>query len=1303
MGKRVDFSARTVITADPNLSIDQVGVPRSIALRLTVPVVVTPHNIHELRDAVSRGPREHPGAMFIIHPNQQRTDLRFATPNSTMLEVGWIVERHLKDDDVILFNRQPSLHKMSIMGHRAKVLDWSTFRLNLSVTKPYNADFDGDEMNLHVPQSITARADAEGLMMVPRNIITPQSNRNVMGIEQDALLAVTRMTKRNIFLDKDVFMNSLMWLGDWNGEIPVPAILKPRPLWTGKQLFSMICPKVNYIALSAQPTGKDPHKFYLYDEEVLIIDGELIHGIVDKKIVGATAGSIVHVTFLDKGWELTRDFMNCVQTVVNYWMVNTSYTVGICDTVADAKTMVNITRSINEARDRVKTIMQSAQDGTMAGQPGKSLMEGFEFRVNEALNEARSSSGKSAQDSLHDRNGIKGTVLAGSKGSFLNISQIIACVGQQNVQGARIQYGFQHRTLPHFNKDDLGMESRGFVENSYLRGLTPTEMYFHAMGGREGLIDTAVKTSEVGYIQRRLVKSMETVSVRYDSTLRNSGGCVMQFLYGEDGMDATKIEGQKFDAYNMSNNDFKQRFCLDLSANDFGSSGGSAHDRKYYLDPDVISSCKKDQDLRLLLEDEYNQLLRDRAELRKVMLYRGDQANSSIYLPVNIDRLIRDAQRKFSIDLREPTTLHPRTVLEQIKGLLEDDLIVVRGDDPLSREAQANATLLFQIMIRMKFAVKRVLKEFRLNEKSLIWIRGEIFSKFMNALVNPGEMCGVLAAQSLGEVVTQMTLNTFHSSGIGGKNVTLGVPRLNELLNVAKNLRTPGVTVFLVKENARDNDKLKDLLITLEYLTLGDLVIKTEIHYDPDPLTTVVNEDFDFVSEYYAIPDEDFDPSLMSPWVLRIVLTDVSVKRITMEELAKRISEHYGNQLSVIHTDTNSEDKLLRIRIIVSEEDKYQEAEDISSGNDDHEFLRAIQQDLLENLCIRGVPGIKKVYPSMSKCSQWNEHDGMFEDTQEWIIETDGSNLAEVLAVPGVDHTRTTCNHVVEIFKVLGIEGARSALFIELRHVFSFDGAYVNYRHMACLSDCMTFGGYIMAISRHGINRGESGPILRASFEETVDVFMQSSLYSQSDVLNGVTENIMMGQLGKLGTGLVDLLVDHEKLKNALDNDEQEQGKVYTAFDMDNVTTPRVHTPHGASPRGSLWGAGDMTAYGGGAFSPSVSTPDSAYARSPAYVSSVHSPSYSPAHSPAFAGYGLHVPNTAAYSPTSPIYSPTSPAYSPTSPAYSPTSPAYSPTSPAYSPTSPAYSPTNATSSPYSPTNPAYSPTNAQYSPKDQN
>jgi len=777
MGKRVDFSGRTVITADPNLGIQQVGVPRSVAMNLTVPERVTAYNMHELSQLVANGPTQHPGAKHIIRSDGTRIDLRYVKNKSELLLAhGWIVERHLRDDDVVLFNRQPSLHKMSIMGHKAKVLDWSTFRLNLSCTAPYNADFDGDEMNLHVPQSLPARAEAELMMLSPRVIVSGQSNRPVMGIIQDTLLAVQKMTKRNCFITKDLCFNMLMWVSQWNGRIPIPAIIKPQELWTGKQLLSMILPPVNLKskASNGPPKGPDdepmPNTFNAYDHLVTIQEGELLEGTIDKKTIGSGMGGLIHTSWLDAGHEETARFMNQVQQLVNHWVLQSSFSIGACDAVADIDTMKQIESTINKAKLQVLDLVRKGQRGTLEIQPGRAMMESFEQLVNKVLNTARDHAGKSAQSSLDETNSVKAMVTAGSKGSFINISQIIACVGQQNVEGKRIPYGFKKRTLPHFSKDDLGPESRGFVENSYLRGLTPQEFFFHAMGGREGLIDTACKTAETGYIHRRLAKAMETVMARYDGTVRTSGEQVVQFLYGEDGMDAVWIERQDFDSLTLAKKEFDRSYVMTTSDADFGYDDQNIP----FLEGDTLEDCRSDPEVQLLFDREAETLREDQAILRVVMANReaGRESDESSYAPGNIRRVIQNALRQFRIDRGQPSDLHPRTVIQKVNALL-DRLVVVVGDDPLSIEAQTNATTLYRILVRSLLSSKRVLKEFRLSEAALNWVIGEVETRFHMAKVNPGEMTGVLAAQSIGEPATQMTLNVRRNCSLTSKELLM--------------------------------------------------------------------------------------------------------------------------------------------------------------------------------------------------------------------------------------------------------------------------------------------------------------------------------------------------------------------------------------------------------------------------------------------------------------------------------------------------------------------------------------------------
>ncbi|CAJ0748645.1 15317_t:CDS:2, partial [Entrophospora sp. SA101] len=292
MGKRVDFSARTVITGDPNISVDEVGVPRSIAQNLTFPELVTPFNLPHLQSLVERGPTEHPGAKYVIRDTGERIDLKYtlSSASSVRLQLGWKVERHINDGDIVIFNRQPSLHKMSMMGHRVRVMPYSTFRLNLSVTTPYNADFDGDEMNMHVPQSVETKAEISEICMVPKQIVSPQSNKPVMGIVQDTLCAVRKFTKRDCFLTKDLVMNIMMWVSNWDGILPIPCIIKPYPLWTGKQILSMIIPKgINSDNLrhSTHPDNENTD-ISPGDTRVVIEDGELLCGIVCKRTVGTS-------------------------------------------------------------------------------------------------------------------------------------------------------------------------------------------------------------------------------------------------------------------------------------------------------------------------------------------------------------------------------------------------------------------------------------------------------------------------------------------------------------------------------------------------------------------------------------------------------------------------------------------------------------------------------------------------------------------------------------------------------------------------------------------------------------------------------------------------------------------------------------------------------------------------------------------------------------------------------------------------------------------------------------------------------
>ncbi|KAF2148296.1 putative DNA-dependent RNA polymerase II largest subunit [Myriangium duriaei CBS 260.36] len=1330
MGKRVDFSARTVITGDPNLSLEEVGVPRSTARILTFPETVNAFNIDRLQQLVRNGPNEHPGAKYVIRDTGERIDLRHhKRAGEIQLQYGYKVERHIIDGDFVIFNRQPSLHKESMMGHRVRVMPYSTFRLNLSVTSPYNADFDGDEMNLHVPQSHETRAEVMNLCMVPLNIVSPQRNGPLMGIVQDTLCGVYKLCRRDVFMDYAQVMNILMWVPEWDGIVPPPAIVKPRARWTGKQIISLILPRgLNLIRGDSE--GPCP----LNDNGCLVHGGDLMYGLFSKKIVGASGGGVIHIIYNSLGWEAAVAFFNGCQRVVNYWLLHNGFSIGPGDTVPDAATAAGITAAIQTEKDKVADLTQKATDNTLEALPGMNLRETFESLVSKALNGARDTAGDVTEKSLKDLNNAVQMARSGSKGSAINISQMTAAVGQQSVEGKRIPFGFKDRSLPHFTKDDYSPESRGFVENSYLRGLTPAEFFFHAMAGREGLIDTAVKTAETGYIQRRLVKALEEVMAKYDGTIRNSMGDIVQFIYGEDGLDAVHIEAQKLDFINCSDKEFENKFRVDVM------------DDKLALSADILEQAneiKGDVEVQRHFDEEYEAIIADREFLRED---RTDD-DENFQLPLNIQRLIETAKTKFRIKDGARSDLDPRYVIPAVRDML-DNLVVVRGDDPLSTEAQVNATILFKALLRSRLAFKRLVKQYSLNKLAFDNVIGDISARFARSLVSPGEMVGVLAAQSIGEPATQMTLNTFHFTGISSKNVTLGVPRLKEILNVATNIKTPSMTVYQVPENCLDQAAAKDLRSKVEYTKLRNVTDETEIWYDPDVRSTVVEQDKDMVESYFIIPDEDAEsPENYSRWLLRIVLgrRQLLDKGLTVSDVAATIKREYRSEMSIIFSDDNADEQVIRIRPSLNVlEDKDEETQALEPDL----VLQRLQEHLLEHTTLRGVPGVDRAFVS-SKGKLRVKEDGsltVLKDDplcKEWFLDTSGVALKDVLVIEGVDATRTTSNHFIEIFNCFGIEATRAALMRELKQVLSFDGSYVNYRHLSLLVDVMTARGNLMAVTRHGINRADTGALMRCSFEETVEILFDAASSGELDDCRGVSENIILGQLAPSGTGEFDILLDREMLGTVVSRHHGMGAGAQTgaASPMDGGMTPyEIGSPvaegyaggpdYGASfspiiQAGIGEGTGDNFGYGGlGGLSPYSGGQSPSYAptspfsggmspASPGY--SPASPSYSPTSPGAFTSPGYAAtsprygsPASPAYNPTSPTYSPTSPAFgkgaSPTSPSYSPVSPSYSPTSPSYSPTSPNYSPTSpaykgATSPNYSPTSPSYSPTSPAYSP----
>ncbi len=539
-GKRVNFSARTVISPDPNISINEVGVPEMIAREVTVPVYVTDWNIEDMKVHIENGPKIHPGANYVIRPDERKIRVYEETKDSILekLEPGFVVERHLMDGDIVLFNRQPSLHRMSMMAHEVKVLPHKTFRLNLCVCPPYNADFDGDEMNMHVFQTEESRAEAKSLMRVQEHILSPRFGGPIIGGIHDHISGAYLLTREGSFFEEDHVLQMLK-----KSKIPFPK--RRNAKWSGKEVFSLLLPddlNMVYRAEICRKCDECLRQECKNDAYVVIEDGQLKSGAIDEKAYGAFSGKILDSIVKDYGTDKAREFLDSATKLAISGIMKRGFTTSTADEEIPKEAKDRIEELLSNAELKVEQLIEAYRNDELEALPGRSLRETLEMKIMQVLGESRDKSGEIAESYFGMDNHAVIMALTGARGSMLNLTQIAACVGQQSVRGGRIERGYSKRTLPHFKEGDLGAKASGFVHSSYKKGLDPLEFFFHAMGGREGLVDTAIRTAQSGYMQRRLVNALQDLSVQPDGTVRDNRGIIIQSKYGEDGVDPAKSD-----------------------------------------------------------------------------------------------------------------------------------------------------------------------------------------------------------------------------------------------------------------------------------------------------------------------------------------------------------------------------------------------------------------------------------------------------------------------------------------------------------------------------------------------------------------------------------------------------------------------------------------------------------------------------------------------------------------------------------------------------------------------------------------
>lgn len=539
-GKRVNFSSRTVITPDPYIELNEVGVPFEVARVLTVPERVTIQNIKTLKDTIKK--TTYPAASGIIRPDGKRKRITEELREQLMeeVDVGYLVERHIQDTDIVLFNRHPTLHRMSLMGHYVKVLPGRSFRIHPATTFPYNADFDGDEMNIHAPQTEEARAEAKVLLDAAQHLISPKTNANVFGCIEDAITGIYFLTAAEK-INKELAAQLVIACG------VDPEKLSLKENISGRDVFSALLPKINFEAKTKACKGQDcPYYRHCkkeacpYSAYVSIKNGKLVSGIIDEKIIGVETNTLTRELDRQIGRKETMSFLKKIFLLGVLYLTRRGFTIALADLKASQEAQNKTMEIIKESEKKVDQIIESYYNKTLEIIPGKSPEESREIKILQVLNEVRTKTGEELKKSIDLNNPAYIMTVCGSRGSLLFLTQMAAIVGQQALWAKRINFGYSNRTLPFYKEYDLKPRAGGFVYSSYVNGLKADEFFFTAMTGRDSLMDTALRTPKSGYLYRRLLNALQDLRVEYDGTVRDSNSNIIQFNYGEDGIDITK-------------------------------------------------------------------------------------------------------------------------------------------------------------------------------------------------------------------------------------------------------------------------------------------------------------------------------------------------------------------------------------------------------------------------------------------------------------------------------------------------------------------------------------------------------------------------------------------------------------------------------------------------------------------------------------------------------------------------------------------------------------------------------------------
>ncbi|KAK7204850.1 hypothetical protein BZA70DRAFT_248940 [Myxozyma melibiosi] len=1219
MGKRVNYAARSVISPDPNIETNEIGIPPVFAVKLTYPEPVTAYNFQEMRKCVINGPTVWPGATHIekedgtlvaLHTMtlEQRTALanQLLTPSFGSAATNKKVYRHIRNQDVVIMNRQPTLHKASMMGHKVKVLPGEkTLRLHYANTNAYNADFDGDEMNMHFPQNENARAEALMLANTDSQYLVPTSGKPLRGLVQDHIVTGVWMTNKDTMFTREQY-HQLVYgtLRPEDGHTTTnriltvpPAIIKPVPMWTGKQIITTMLLNIkplNAPGLNLISKDKIDDRYWgpgSVEGTVLFMNGQMLAGILDKSQFGASEFGFVHSVHEIYGPSVAGKLLSVLGRLFTKYVQFRGFTCGMDDlrlTADGNKWRVDILAAAKEVGAKAATEVVNLPEDTRPNDPE------LRRRLEDVLRDANKSAVMDAVAQKHvnavtsevvakcipdgtlksfPKNSFMSMVLSGAKGSNVNLSQIMCMLGQQALEGRRVPVMISGKTLPSFKAFDTTAKSGGYIASRFFTGIKPQEFYFHCMAGREGLIDTAVKTSRSGYLQRCLIKQLEGVKTEYDNTVRDSDGSLVQFLYGGDAVEVNQeshLMNFEFCAQNFHS--LLQKYSSAELAGVIDESSAKSYAKK----------------VRKLNEKE-----------------------------AALPHYLRSAKYEPTISKFSPST-HMGSVSDIFQKKL-DEFTAARKDTIFAKHNGSG-----------------------LSEKSF---KALMTLKYMRSLVHPGEAVGILASQSIGEPSTQMTLNTFHFAGHGAANVTLGIPRMREIIMTASsNIKTPQMRLPVLDdvsdEQADDFSKTIARVVISELIDDVTVTERTGILPDSDitARSYTVRVKFYPRAEYeseYDVSQAMLEHTVTTKFLHRLTTTVTKElkrqKKVMSSDVAGEIGKARKSKAATDEAEADTRRKANddesddddddddddenddgdatneRLKSRTKEVSAYEEpddgekevlksvkldgddddegdemevdskssptkkrasaaAEDSESEDEDEtaasrrinpvskrakerqqevigmygnvfrfdfddeagewcEFelqypsdtAKLLMINIIESVC-RSV--VVREIPKIGRCMRVAPAKG---STKRFLV-TEGVNFPAMWEQDdfiNVDGIRS--NNIAEVLRVYGVEAARNTIANEVAGVFEPYGIKVNARHLELIADMMTRDGGYLPFNRHGVEASAS-PFLKMSFETTFNFLKQAVLNGDVDDVDSPSARLVVGRLSSVGTGVFDVL-----------------------------------------------------------------------------------------------------------------------------------------------------------------------------------